>query len=286
MLRLAGSRYGNAARRRARLPAVIVLVLYFILNLFPIYWILVTSLKTDAEVYRPSPTFYPHNPTLENYRSIYTTRPYMKYTVNTILISVGATISCILFGTIAAYGFSRFRFSGNRTLRYLFLASRVFPPISLIVPIFMMVGWVGLYDTVFAQVIVNTYMWLPFYIWINIGFFDTLPRELDQAAQVDGCSRLQCFSRIMLPLALPGIAASSIIVFLGTWNEFLYNLILGPTPRSKNLSVGASDFIADMFVSWNQMAAGAIIACVPAFVFVIFFQRYIVRGLTSGAVKG
>ncbi len=286
MSRVAGSRYGNSARRRARLPATIVLVLYFVLNLFPIYWILVTSLKSNAEVYRPSPTFFPQAPTLENYRSIYTTRPYMKYTVNTVLISVGATVSCILFGTIAAYGFSRFRFSGNRTLRYLFLASRVFPPISLIVPIFMMVGWAGLYDTVLAQVIVNTYMWLPFYIWINIGFFDTLPRELDQAAQVDGCSRLQCFSRIMLPLALPGVAASSIIVFLGTWNEFLYNLILGPTPRAKNLSVGASDFIADMFVSWNQMAAGAIIACVPAFVFVIFFQRYIVRGLTSGAVKG
>ena len=286
MSRMSGSRYGNSVRRRARLPATIVLVLYFILNLFPIYWILATSLKTDAEVYRPSPTFYPHAPTLENYRSIYTTRPYMRYTVNTVLISVGATVSCILFGTIAAYGFSRFRFSGNRTLRYLFLASRVFPPISLIVPIFMMVGWVGLYDTLLAQIIVNTYMWLPFYIWINIGFFDTLPRELDQAAQVDGCSRLQCFLRIMLPLALPGVAASSIIVFLGTWNEFLYNLILGPTPRAKNLSVGASDFIADMFVSWNQMAAGAIIACVPAFVFVIFFQRYIVRGLTSGAVKG
>jgi multiple sugar transport system permease protein len=281
-----GSVYGNRARRRARMPAALVLVIYFALNLFPIYWILVTSFKTDAEVYRPSPTFFPHSPTLENYRSIYTTRPYMKYTVNTILISVGATVSCILFGTIAAYGFSRFRFAGNRPLRYVFLASRVFPPIALIVPIFMMVGWIRLYDTLLAQVIVNTYMWLPFYIWINIGFFDTLPRELDQAAQVDGCSRLQCFSRIMLPLALPGVAASSIIVFLGTWNEFLYNLILGPTPRAKNLSVGASDFIADMFVSWNQMAAGAVIACVPAFLFVIFFQRYIVQGLTSGAVKG
>ncbi len=176
--------------------------------------------------------------------------------------------------------------AGNRALRYIFLASRVFPPISLIIPIFLMVGWIRLYDTVLAQVIVNTYMWLPFYIWINIGFFDTIPRELDQAAQLDGCSRMQSFLRIAFPLALPGVAASSIIAFLGTWNEFLYNLILGPTPRSKNLSVGASDFIADMFVSWNQMAAGAIIACLPAIIFVVFFQRYIVKGLTSGAVKG
>ena len=129
-------------------------------------------------------------------------------------------------------------------------------------------------------------MWLPFTIWINIGFFDTIPKELDEAARIDGSSRLQTFFRIALPLALPGVAASSIITFLGTWNEFLYNLILAPTSNSKNLSVGASDFIADMFISWNQMGAGSIIACIPAFIFVIFFQRYIVQGLTSGSVKG
>lgn len=272
--------------RKGKWLAALVLVVYFIINLFPMYWILVTSLKKDAEVYTPRPTFVPLHPTFDNYVSIYTTRPYLKYTVNTILISVGATLSCVVFGTVAAYGFSRFRFAGNRALRYIFLASRVFPPISLIIPIFLMVGWIRLYDTVLAQIIVNTYMWLPFFIWINIGFFDTIPRELDQAAQIDGCSRMQSFLRIAFPLSLPGVAASSIIAFLGTWNEFLYNLILGPTPRAKNLSVGASDFIADMFVSWNQMAAGAIIACLPAIVFVVFFQRYIVKGLTSGAVKG
>ena len=274
------------AKARNKALAAIVLIVYFAFNLFPIYWIFVTSLKTDAEVYTAKPTFIPKDPTFENYRTIYKTRSYMKYTTNTILISVGSTLTCVAFGTIAAYGFSRFKFSGNKALRYIFLASRVFPPISLIIPIFMMIGWFRLYDTIIAQIIVNTYMWLPFFIWINISFFDTIPREIDQAAQIDGCTRMQSFFRIAFPLALPGIAASSIIAFLGTWNEFLYNLILGPTPRAKNLSVGASDFIADMFVSWNQMAAGAIIACLPAFIFVIFFQRYIVTGLTSGSVKG
>lgn len=276
------SRFG----RRGTLLAALVLTAYFVINLFPMYWIIVTSLKTDAEVYTARPTFVAVRPTLANYVAIYTTRPYLKYTINTILISIGATLSCVLFGTIAAYGFSRFRFAANRTLRYVFLASRVFPPISLIVPLFLMMGWMRLYDTVVAQIIVNTYMWLPFFIWINIGFFDTIPRELDQAAQIDGCSRMQSFLRVAFPLALPGVAASSIIAFLGTWNEFLYNLILGPTPRAKNLSVGASDFIADMFVSWNQMSAGAVIACLPAIIFVVFFQRYIVTGLTSGGVKG
>lgn len=272
--------------RKGKPVAKLFLLVYFIVNLFPVYWIFITSLKTDSEIYRPQPTFIPQKPTLENYARIFTTRPYLKYTMNTILIAVGSTATCIAFGVLAAYGFSRFKFSGNRTLRYLFLSSRVFPPISLIIPIFMMAGWVGLYDTIAAQIFVNTYMWLPFFIWINIGFFDSIPREIDQAAQIDGCGRMQAFFKVALPLSVPGIAASSIIAFLGTWNEFLYNLILGPTPASKNLSVGASDFIADMFVSWNQMAAGAIISCLPAFIFVIFFQRYIISGLTAGSVKG
>ena len=272
--------------KKAKLLPKLVLLIYFVVNLFPIYWIFITSLKTDKEIYRPQPTFLPMQPTLENYYKIFTTRPYLRYTVNTIMISVGATVACVVFGVPAAYGFSRYKFSGNKALRYLFLSTRVFPPISLIIPIFMMVGWIGLYDTIAAQVIVNTYMWLPFFIWINISFFDSIPREIDEAGRIDGCTRMQSFFKIALPLAVPGIAASSIIAFLGTWNEFLYNLILGPTAASKNLSVGASDFIADMFVSWNQMAAGAIISCLPAFIFVIFFQRYIITGLTAGSVKG
>ena len=266
--------------------AIIVLTVYFLFSLFPIYWMVITSIKTDEEIHTPKPTYFPKKPTFNNYISIFKTRPYLRYTYNTIVISIGATLSCITFGTIAAYGFSRYKFKFNMLLRYTFLGIRVFPPISLIVPFFMMIGWLRLYDTLLAQIIIGTYMWLPFTIWINIGFFDTIPRELDEAARIDGSSRFQTFFRIALPLALPGIAASSIITFLGTWNEFLYNLILAPTSRSKNLSVGASDFIADMFISWNQMGAGAVIACIPAFIFVIFFQRYIVQGLTSGSVKG
>jgi len=272
--------------RTTKILRVLVLVFYLVFSLFPIYWMFITSLKTDKEVYIENPTYYPHNPTFENYRSIYEGRPYAAYTLNSILITFGTTGACIVFGTIAAYGFSRFRFFGNKTLRYSLLISRVFPPISLIVPFFMIIGWLRLYDTKMANIIVNTYMWLPFFIWITIGFFDTVPKELEESAQIDGASRFQTFFRISMPLALPGIAAASIITFLETWKEFLYNLVLSPTSNAKNLSVGASDFIADMFISWEQMGAGAIIASIPAFIFVIFFQKYIVQGLTAGSVKG
>ncbi|RKX84989.1 MAG: carbohydrate ABC transporter permease [Spirochaetes bacterium] len=269
-----------------KISSAIVLFIYFLIVLFPIYWMFITGIKTPDEIYTPQPTYFPKHPTTANFVSIFTTRPYIRYTINSLTIALGATFTCIVFGTLAAYGFSRYRFKGNRSLRFLFLASRIFPPISLIVPFFIVIGWLHLYNTLLAQIIINTYMWLPFYVWINIGFFDSIPHELEQAAQIDGCSRFQTFFKIAFPLSLPGIAATSIITFLGTWNEFLYNLILAPTERAKNLSVGASDFIADMFISWNQMGAGALITCIPAIIFVIFFQKYIVQGLTAGAVKG
>jgi len=272
--------------RSSKILRVLVLVLYLVFSLFPIYWMFITSLKSDNEVYINNPTYYPHEPTMDNYISIYTGRPYAAYTMNSIIITFGTTAACIVFGTVAAYGFSRFKFFGNRTLRYSLLVSRVFPPISLIVPFFMMIGFLRIYDTKLANIIVNTYMWLPFFIWITIGFFDTVPRELEESAQIDGASRMQVFFRISMPLALPGVAAASIITFLETWKEFIYNLVLSPTANAKNLSVGASDFIADMFISWEEMGAGAIIASIPAFIFVIFFQKYIVQGLTAGSVKG
>ncbi len=271
--------------------AYLILLIYLVFNLFPIYWMFVTSLKIETEVYTSKPTLIPQQPTFKNYIEIFTTRPYFRYTVNTITIALTTTFLCVTIGSISAYGFSRFQFFGNRFWRYIIIGSRIFPPISLIVPFFILFGklenWLGIrfIDTLRAQVIVNTYMWLPFSIWIMLGFFDVLPKELDEAAKIDGCTRFQAFRKVLFPLAFPGIAATGIIAFMGTWNEFIFNLILSPTPAAKNLSVGASDFIADMFVSWHHMGAGAMIASLPAFLFIIFFQRFIVSGLVAGAIK-
>ena len=277
--------------KKPQILAYLVLLIYLVFNLFPIYWMFVTSVKLDTEVYTAKPTLIPRQPTFKNYIEIFTTRPYFHYTVNTITIAVVTTFFCVIIGSISAYGFSRFHFFGNRFWRYVIIGSRIFPPISLIVPFFILFGkfenWLGIQfiDTLRAQIIVNTYMWLPFSIWIMLGFFDALPKELDEAAKIDGCTRFQSFRKVLFPLAFPGIAATGIIAFMGTWNEFIFNLILAPTPAAKNLSVGASDFIADMFVSWNHMGAGAMIASLPAFLFIIFFQRYIVSGLVAGAIK-
>ncbi|GAK58498.1 sugar ABC transporter permease protein [Candidatus Vecturithrix granuli] len=277
--------------KRHQALAYTILGIFLLVNLFPIYWMFVTSVKIDIEVYSAKPTLIPQQPTFRNYVEIFTTRPYFRYTFNTIMISLATTFFCVILGSVSAYGFSRFHFFGNKFWRYIIIGSRVFPPISLIVPFFILFGklenWFGIQfiDTLHAQILVNTYMWLPFSIWIMLGFFDVLPRELDEAAKIDGCTRFQSFRKIIFPLAFPGIAATGIIAFMGTWNEFMFNLILAPTPAAKNLSVGASDFIADMFVSWNHMGAGAMIASLPAFIFIIFFQRYIVSGLVAGAIK-
>ena len=136
------------SRKNKNYLPIIVLVIYFAFSLFPIYWMVITSIKTDAEVYTAKPTYFPKEPTFDNYVSIFTTRPYFRYTFNTVIISIGATLSCIAFGTIAAYGFSRYKFRFNKLLRYTFLGMRVFPPISLIVPFFMMIGWLRLYESI------------------------------------------------------------------------------------------------------------------------------------------
>jgi len=269
-----------------RLICYVILFSYLIVSIFPIYWMTITSFKSRVETYRTPPTYIPTNPTFENYQIIFTTRPFARYMYNSIVIALVATLICILVGSIAAYGFNRFRFRGNRFWLFIILASRILPPIALITPFFIMAGKLGLVDTLRAQIMVEVYQWLPFTIWIMESFFDAIPRELDESAQIDGCTRSQSFRKVILPLSVPAMSSTAIIAFVGSWNEFLYNLILAPTPAAKNLSVGASDFIADMFISWNQMGAGGLITCIPALIFVLFFQKYIVQGLVAGSVKG
>lgn len=273
-------------KTRGKILAYAVIIAYLMIALFPLYWMLITGLKTNAEVYSNRPTYWVQHPTFDNFQSIIKGRPTLLYFRNTLIVAVVTTFLCITAGTISAYGFARYKFRGNSFLMFAILAMRIFPPIALIVPLYFMVSRIGLIDTIGGLIIVNLYLTLPFFIWIMKGFFQTIPRELDEAARIDGCSRLQAFRKVLLPISFPGMAAASIITFMWTWNEFLFGQILTATPAAKNISVGTVDFITDLFISWNQMSAYGFLACLPAFMFVIVFQKYIVKGLISGAVKG
>jgi multiple sugar transport system permease protein len=271
---------------RGKATAYLVILAYLMIALFPLYWMLVTGLKTNAEVYSQRPTYLVQHPTLENFKTIIKGRPTLLYFRNTLIVALVTTFLCIAVGTISAYGFARYKFRGNSFLMFAILSMRIFPPIALIVPLYFMISRVGMIDTLQGLIVVNLYLTLPFFIWIMKGFFQTIPKELDEAARIDGCSRLQAFRKVLLPISFPGMAAASIITFMWTWNEFLFGQILSATSAAKNISVGTVDFITDLFISWNQMSAYGFLACLPAFLFVIIFQRYIVKGLISGAVKG
>ncbi|MGE5581298.1 MAG: carbohydrate ABC transporter permease [Bacillota bacterium] len=281
-----GSLFKAIWKVRGRIAAYLVIFFYLLIALFPLYWMFLTGIKPNAEIYSQRPTYIVQHPTLEHFQAIIKGRPTLFYFRNTAIIALATTFLCIGVGTIAAYGFAKYRFKGSNFILFSILAMRIFPPIALIVPLYFMISNIHLIDTVQGLIIVNLYLTLPFYIWIMRGFFQTLPKELDEAARIDGCSRMQAFRRVMLPISFPGMAAAAIITFMWTWNEFLFGMILSVTPAAKNISVGTVDFITDLNISWGQMSIYGFLACLPAFIFVIIFQRYIVKGLTAGAVKG
>ncbi|QKY18685.1 carbohydrate ABC transporter permease [Halorubrum sp. CBA1229] len=265
---------------------LLLITLYFT---FPIYWTFVSSIKTLEGIHRFPPTLIPQDtivPLWQNYVDIWVQRNFDSYTINSLVIAVSTTVIVMFFGTLAGYGFSRFRFPYDDYVFIGILGARLLPPIGMLVPFFTVFGDLNLLDTRIALIVVYTYMNLPLVVWLMRNFFVSIPSDLDEAAYIDGATRFQTFKDIILPLARPGIAASAILVFLFSWREFLFALVLTVSPSARTLPVGSVLFVEDVVTLWNYLAAAGFLAMLPALLFVILFQRHIVSGLTAGAVKG
>lgn len=268
------------------LGVLALIALYFT---FPIYWTFISSIKTLEGIHRFPPTLIPRetiNPLWQNYVDIWIQRSFNKYTLNSLVIAIATTVIVMFFGTLAGYGFSRFRFPYDDYVFIGILGARLLPPIGMLVPFFDLFSQLNLLNTRIALITVYTYMNLPLVVWLMRNFFVSIPSDLDEAAYIDGATRFQTFKDIILPLARPGIAASAILVFLFSWREFLFALVLTISPASRTLPVGSVLFIEDVVVLWNYLAAAGFLAMVPALIFVVLFQRHIVSGLTAGAIKG
>jgi len=259
--------------------------IYILFSLFPIYWIIITAFKEPSAVLELPVNWIPKNPTIDNFLYVFEERPYFSYTVNSIIAALSSTTLCVLLGTPAAYSFSRFKFIGNKFMFISVLVSRMIPPIALIVPFYSMMQRLGLIDTRIALIITYSFFNLPFVIWVMKSYFDEIPTGLDEAAKIDGASKWQTFTEVILPITFPGIAASAMLAFIFSWNEFVFTLVLTLTPAAKTLPIGLMDFIADDFIDWARLMAGGALAAMPAIIFGLFFQKYIVGGLTRGAVK-
>lgn len=270
-------------RKIATLLIYSLVVLAVILSLAPIVYLLITSFK-EPQITFALPPVWVFKPTLQNYREVLAGGEFERYFLNSFIVAVSTTFIALLVGGLAAYGFSRFRFRGAFWLRMSSLIPQMLPPITIIVPLYVVFNGLGLLDTRWALIISYLTFTIPLAIWMMVGFFEDVPIELEEAAMIDGCTRPGALARVSLPLAAPGLAATAILAFLYCWNEFLYAVIL--TGRNaRTLPVTITSFMTNKAILWGRIAASGSMVLIPVLIFALIAQRYLVRGLSRGAIK-
>jgi multiple sugar transport system permease protein len=280
----------SAPRRTGRrlrpltLLAYVFLAAFLLLTLFPIYWIIVSSLKTRLDTLALPPVWI-FAPTLDAYRRVFVDEHYGRYFANTALIAVATTALSLAVGSMAAYVLDRYRFRFSNLITYALLGTRMIFPIVYAIPLFLLFRDLDLLDTHLGLVIAYTTFSLPYAVWIMAGFFSGVPKEIDEAAMVDGCSRFQAFYRVILPLTAPGLAAATIYILLLAWNEFMFALVLAGGGVAKTLPVAAAQLIGQREIQWNELCAVSTAAILPLLIFFAFVNKYLIRGMIAGAVK-
>ena len=274
-------RVWNLLESRAVVHLVLFVAVFFIVA--PLVWQLVTSFKTQEGVL--ALTYLPRDPTLAAYERALLDRGFWRALVNSAIVASASTVIVMLLGTPAGYVFSRFRFPFDNAVFVFVLFMRLFPPIGLVTPYYQIMTTFGLLNTKIGIIIANVYLWLPLVIYIMRNFFITIPQALDEAARVDGCTKVQAFRHVVFPVVLPGFAAGTILTFLYSWREFLFAFTVSTDLDSMTIPVATFLFVGDVSIDWAAMAAAAIVSVIPSALVVIFFQRYIVVGLTGG-LKG
>jgi len=256
-----------------------------IVSFFPLFWMLSTSLKTTSGVFASPPVWWPASPSVSAYVDVATKLNFPLYFRNTLVVSLLSTILSMVFAVLAAYGFSRFRFRGRSLALMFIVGTQMFPLILLIIPYFTIMQRLGLVNTDLALVIAYSSFSLPFCTWVLIGFFNSIPRELDEAAMVDGCSRLGALFRVVLRTALPGIGATSVFAFMNSWNQYLFPLVITTSWRKYTLPLAIASLMGQTRFEWNDVMAASVMAAVPPLLLFLAFQKYFVHGLAAGAVK-
>jgi multiple sugar transport system permease protein len=272
----------------SRFFAYLVLILLGIIGAAPFLYLLVLSSKRRIEILTQVP---PHltfdwSTISRTYNEVLYSQGMLSFTKNSLIVVGAATFIALIIGTPAAYGFSRLRFRGDDNLINTILSMRFMPPIAVAIPLYLMVKGVGLQDSYPGLILPYVAFSLPLIIWILIGFFDEVPRELDDAAMVDGCTRIGVLWRIMLPVMRPGLVTAALFAAIFIWNEFLVALYVIDSRAFQTISLGAATLVsAQRPIDWNIAAAVGVVTVIPILIFSLLVQRYIVRGLTAGAVK-
>lgn len=277
-------------RRISKGTQLTVLFLAMLIILTPGFWIVLNSFRPTVEIMSKPPVWIPSF-TLDHYRSMFGGAgaggvPVLDYFRNSLIISVTSTVIAILIGMAGGYSFARNRFKAKNTLFITIMLTRAVPGIALSLPLFIVYAKVGIIDTHFGLILAYVAMNVPFTIWLTDGFFRQIPKELGEAAEIDGCTKWQAFWRVEFPVAKSGIASAAIFAFLTSWNEFALASQLTRSTGSKTMPVGLMDFTAEFTINWGGMCALAVLMIIPALLLTYLVQKHLITGLTFGGVKG
>ena len=253
--------------------------------LFPLLWMVLASLRPVTETLHDPPVWIPRQLTFAAYLKLLSDPRQLSYFINTYVISFGTAALSIALSALCAYGFSRFRIRGARFILLAVLALQLLPNVTLILPFFNMSRALHVHNTYFALIMADTAFALPISIWLLKGFFDSIPIDIEEAALLDGCTNLQCFRYVVIPLVIPGLIGTGVFAFLWAWNEFLFAVVLTSGPEVAPLTVRMSQFFSQYGRDWNNIMALNVIALLPLFAIFIWLQRWVVNGMTAGAVK-
>ena len=279
-------------KKIAGLLRIVIILSLLILVLLPLYWMVNVSFKNQQEIFRLPPSIVPENFTLSNYEgilagSISSSIQFLMYFKNSLIVAVLSVVVTLGIATPAAYAFSRVPFRGKRVLIYFVLVSQMLPIVLMLIPLYQTFLRLNLVSTYQGLILSYLMFTLPFSIWMLKGYFDSIPRVLDDAAKVDGCTRLQAMMRVIMPNVKPGLTAAAIVIFIQCWDEFMISLTLMDKNSMRTLPVGIiQSFVGEFSIKWGEMMAAAVVTTIPVAIIFIFLSKNLIGGLTAGAVKG
>jgi multiple sugar transport system permease protein len=258
-----------------------------LLTTFPLIWMILTSVKPQFELFRIPPTFWPEQVTFEHYVRLLKETPFLKYMRNSLILGFATTIVVVFVATLGAHSLVRFRYPGRERLAQLVLFTYLLPSVVLILPLYLMMVWLGVANSLFSLVIAYTTFALPYALWLLRSFMQGIPDDLEAAALVDGATRMEAFVDVILPQALPGIISTSLFTFILAWNEYLYALVLVNTDEARPLTTGVMSMLVSAFnIEWSLLMAASVMMSLPLIVIFAFLQKYLTRGFGAGGVKG
>ncbi len=273
-----------------RIPFYLLLLVIAVYLMFPFYWAFRSSLTPNSDLFVTPVQYFPESPTLDHYREVFESEQFVRALGNSAIVAGSVTALSLLIGAFASYALGRFTFRGRTPVLYIVLSMTMFPQIAVLGSLYQLISELGLYNSLWSLILTYLIFTLPFTVWVLTTFFQVMPRELEEAAYVDGATPFQTFYRVLLPLAAPGLVTTGLLAFISAWNEFLYALSFTQSPDKRVVTLAIFYFepktAGGFEIAWGQIMAATIIITIPLVALTLIFQRRIIAGLTAGAVKG